>query len=68
MAAFDPGHVKGCFPLMRLVAQWLTQRWKLAARQGAGITLQSDGGEAGEPLAGTTAPLGLRMRLRERAL
>jgi cytochrome P450 len=42
MAAFDPGHVKGYFPLMQVVAQRLAQRWLLAARQDADIDLQAD--------------------------
>jgi cytochrome P450 len=42
MASFDPAHIKRYFPSLRAVAQRLTKRWQVAAREHQAIDLQAD--------------------------
>jgi cytochrome P450 len=42
MAGFDPAHVREYFPSLQKVAHRLAGRWRVAAREGRAIDLQSD--------------------------
>lgn len=42
MASFDPAHIKSYYPSLCAVAQRLTKRWQVAARERRAIDLQAD--------------------------